>query len=71
MTTKTAIESAQREVTQQPAGENERQMGGRRQRLRIKRQQHNKNSGTRGDATTSHVKQEGSAKASVTPFQLE
>jgi hypothetical protein len=63
------VESAQQEVTQQPAGENEKGRGGRRWRLRVERQPHNENSATRGDATTSQGKQEGNAKASVTPLQ--
>jgi hypothetical protein len=48
---------SQQKVIQQPAGENRRQMGGRRQRLRIKRQRGNKNGTTRGDTTTSQGKQ--------------
>ena len=46
-------EVAQLEVTQQPARENERQMGGRRWRLHVERQRCNENGTTRADATTS------------------
>jgi hypothetical protein len=56
---------------QQSARENERQMGGRRQRLHIERQQCNKNGATRANATTSQGKQEGSAKASVTRWWVD
>ncbi len=57
-------------MTQQPARENKRQMGGRRQRLSIKRQRRSKNGTTRADATTSQGKQEGSAKVSVTQCRV-
>jgi hypothetical protein len=40
--------------------------GGRRRRLRIKRQRHNKNSAMRAHATISQGKQKGKVKASVT-----
>jgi hypothetical protein len=63
------VELTQQEVTQQTAGENERGRGGRRWRLHIKSQPHDENSATRGDATTSQGKQEGGAKACVTPLQ--
>jgi hypothetical protein len=55
---------------QQPARENERQMGGRRWRLHIKRQQRDENGATRANSTTSQGKQEGGAKASVAQWQV-
>ncbi len=57
-------------MTQQPARENKRQMGGRRQRLRVERQQCDENGTTRADATTSQGKQEGITKASVTQWRV-
>jgi hypothetical protein len=45
-------------------------MEGRRQRLHFERQQLDENGATRGDATTSQVKQEGSAKATVTQWWI-
>jgi hypothetical protein len=56
---------------QQPARENERQMGGRRRRLRVERQQRNENGATRAKATTSQGKREGNAKASVTRWRVD
>ncbi len=63
-------EASQLEVMQQPVGENKRQMGGRRWRLRVERQRHSKNGTTRADATTSQGKQEGSAKVSLTQCRV-
>jgi hypothetical protein len=57
-------------MTQQSARENERQMGGRRRRLRVKRQRRDENGATRADATISQGKQEGGAKASVIRWRV-
>ncbi len=65
------VEAAQREVTRQPARENERQMGRRRRRLRLKRQRHDENGTTRANATTSQGKQEGGMKASATRWRVD
>ncbi len=61
---------AQLEVTHQPARENDRWMGGRRRRLHVERQRHDKNGATRANATTSQGKQEGGAKANVTQWRV-
>jgi len=42
-------------VTQEPAGENERQMEVMRQRVHVERHQHDENGVTRGDASTSEA----------------
>jgi len=47
--------NAHREVTQEPAGENERQMEVMRQRVHVERHQHDENGVTRGDASTSEA----------------
>ncbi len=46
-------------------------MGGRRRRLHVKRQWHDKNGATRGDATISQGKREGGATASVTRRRVD
>jgi hypothetical protein len=64
-TTSQRAEAAKQKVTRQPAREKERQMGGRRQRLRIEKQHHKKNGATRGDTTISQLwvtKKENSKK---------
>jgi hypothetical protein len=45
-------------------------MGGRRRRLRVERQRHDKIGATRANATISQGKREGGAKASVTRWRV-
>ena len=57
-------------MTQQPAGENERQMEVMRRRVHVERHQHDENGVTRGDASTSRGEREGGVKASSTQERL-
>ncbi len=56
---------------QQPARKNKRQMGGKRQKLCIKRQRRVENGAMKATATTSQGKREGGTKASVTRWWVD